>query len=105
MPRARSPPLCSTQVRAHFHPELLGAFVKQTLNKPVADLDLEMQRRPNNNDLSVVTVVEMAREPLSASEPRLLLLALEEMPDGTNAAARADGNGVGGPQLAVAQLL
>ena len=42
--------------------------MKQNLNKPVADLDLEMQRRPNNNDLSVVTVVEMAREPLSASE-------------------------------------
>ncbi|KOO29650.1 hypothetical protein Ctob_008264 [Chrysochromulina tobinii] len=74
-------PALSATVRAFLHPELLGAFVKQNLNKPVAHLDLELQRRPNNNDLSVVHVVEMAREPLSATEPRLLLLALEEMPD------------------------
>lgn len=73
-------PALSATVRAFLHPELLGAFVKQNLNKPVEHLDLELQRRPNNNDLSVVHVVEMAREPLSATEPRLLLLALEEMP-------------------------
>ncbi len=91
-------PALSATVRAFLHPELLGAFVKQNLNKAVADLDLELQRRPNNNDLSVVHVVEMAREPLSASEPRLLLLGLEEMPDGASDAG-------GGTQLAVAALL
>ena len=67
-------------IRRHLHPECHGAFVKQGLNKPLDHLRLEFERRPNNNDLSVAGVLEMAREPLSATEPRLLLLALEEMP-------------------------
>ena len=78
--RALLPALVAV-VRRFLHPECLGGFVKQTLNKPLAHLALEFDRRPNNNDLSVVTVVETAREPLTASEPRLLLLGLEEMPD------------------------
>ena len=77
--RALLPALVAT-VRASLHPEMQGGFVKQTLNKTLPDLALEFDRRPNNNDLSVVSVIEMAREPLTATEPRLLLLSLEEMP-------------------------
>jgi hypothetical protein len=89
----------------------------QALNKPLAHLSLEFQRRPNNNDLSVVNVIEMAREPLSASEPRLLMLGLEEMPnvatpDANGAGGDAAGGGAGGDeeedvgeQLATCELL
>ena len=79
MVRALLPAVVSV-VRASLHPECAGAFVKQGLNKPIEHLSLEFERRPNNNDLSVVTVLEMAREPLSSTEPRLMMLALEEMP-------------------------
>ena len=51
------------------------------MGRPLAHLSLEFERRPNNNDLSVVNVVEMAREPLSAIEPRLMMLGFEEVPD------------------------
>ena len=74
-------PAIVTIVRRFLHPECSGAFVKQALNKSLPHLNLEFERRPNNNDLSVVGVIEMAREPLSAMEPRLMMLALEEMPE------------------------
>ena len=81
--RALLPALAAT-LRAYLDPELAAHSVKQTLNKPLEALQLEFERRPNNNDLSVVSVVSMAREPLSgaADRPKLLLLGLEEMPGG-----------------------
>ena len=98
MVRSLLPALVSV-IRAFLHPDCAGAFVKQALNKPVEHLALEFDRRPNNNDLSVVTVLEMAREPLAATEPRLLMLALEEMPAsraGGGEGGRGGGEGGGG---------
>ena len=88
--RALLPALAAT-LRAYLDPELGAHSVKQTLNKPLEALQLEFERRPNNNDLSVVSVVSMAREPLSgaADRPKLLLLGLEEMPRAAPAAAAA----------------
>ena len=88
--RALLPALAAT-LRAYLDPELAAHSVKQTLNKPLEALQLEFERRPNNNDLSVVSVVSMAREPLSgaADRPKLLLLGLEEMPPAAPAAAVA----------------
>ena len=88
--RALLPALAAT-LRAYLDPELGTHSVKQTLNKPLEELQLEFERRPNNNDLSVVSVVSMAREPLSgaADRPKLLLLGLEEMPRAAPAAAAA----------------
>ena len=88
--RALLPALAAT-LRAYLDPELAAHSVKQTLNKPLEALQLEFERRPNNNDLSVVNVVSMAREPLSgaADRPKLLLLGLEEMPPAAPAAPAA----------------
>ncbi|KAL1528709.1 hypothetical protein AB1Y20_010043 [Prymnesium parvum] len=79
-------PAIACAVRGWLNPGLQAGFVKQGLNKEISALNLEFERRPNNNDLSVVSVVEMAREPLAAVSPKLLLLGLEEMP-----ASAADG--------------
>lgn len=90
-------------IRRYLHPECYGGFVKQALNKQMDHLSLEFERRPNNNDLSVVTVIEMAREPLTASEPRLMMLALEELPD--VAPAAPDGTASSEGQHAACTLL
>lgn len=64
----------------HVDPELLVRFVKQTLNKPHADLDLELTLRPNNNDLSVMSIIQGRRMTMTQSKPGLVVVDLEEMP-------------------------
>ena len=59
-------------------------------------LEVEFERRPSNNDLSIVRAVEMAREPLAATEPRVLLLGLEEMPSAVPMPGAGGGGGGGG---------
>ena len=59
--RALLPALVAV-VRRYLHPEAMGGFVKQALNKPLDDLALEFERRPNNNDLSVVHQHRVAGE-------------------------------------------
>ena len=70
-------------------PELLVRFVKQNLNKPFKTLELELELRPNNNDYSVMSIIQGRRMTLSQSKPGLVLVALEEMPSND---ANADPN-------------
>ena len=58
-------------------------FVKQNLNKPFETLKLELDLRPNNNDYSVMSIIQGRRMTLSQSKPGLVLVALEEMPSNT----------------------
>lgn len=91
-------------------PELLVQFVKQTLNKPISDLDLELTARPNNNDLSLMSIIQSRRMTLAQSKPGLVVVHMEEMPcccgTGTASLLRDGGGGGGDPnQLHVCQLL
>ena len=60
-------------------PEILVRFVKQNLNKPFRDLELELELRPNNNDLSVMSIIQGRKMTLSQSKPGLVVIDLEEM--------------------------
>jgi hypothetical protein len=64
----------------HVDPELVVGFVKQTLNKPHTDLDLEFMPRSNNNDLSIMSVIQSRRMTMSQSKPGVVVLHMEEMP-------------------------
>ena len=63
--------------------------MKQNLNKPFKTLQLELELRPNNNDYSVMSIIQGRRMTLSQSKPGLVLVALEEMPSND---ANADPN-------------
>ena len=73
-------PALNTAIGEHCDPELLVRFVKQNLNKPFATLQLELDLRPNNNDYSVMSIIQGRRMTLAQSKPGLVLVALEEMP-------------------------
>jgi len=51
----------------------------QNLNKPFKQIELELQLRPNNNDLSVMSIIQGRRMTLSQSKPGLVVIDLEEM--------------------------
>lgn len=74
-------------------------FVKQNLNKHTAILNLEFELRPNNNDLSVMSIIQGRRMTLGQSKPGLVVVGLEEMPDHDDRAI-VDPN-----QLATCQLI
>lgn len=67
-------------VETHADPEMLVRFVKQTLNKPCKDLRLEMELRANNNDLSVMSIIQSRKCTMTQSKPGLVVIGLEEMP-------------------------
>lgn len=73
-------------------PELTVRLVKQNLNKDLDTLQLELDLRPNNNDLSVMSIIQGRQCSMRQSKPGLVLVDLEEMPDTQT-------------QVAVAQLL
>ncbi|KAL7545415.1 hypothetical protein ACHAWF_008762 [Thalassiosira exigua] len=79
-------PALSAAISAHCDPEILVRFVKQNLNKPSATLKLELDLRPNNNDRSVMSIVQGRRMTLTQSKPGLVLVALEEMPSNVEGA-------------------
>jgi hypothetical protein len=54
-------------------------FVKQNLSKPYADLQLELELRPNNNDLSVMNIIQGRRMTMTQSKPGLVVVDMEEM--------------------------
>jgi hypothetical protein len=60
-------------------------------------LELELELRPNNNDLSVMSIIQGRRMMMGQSKPGLVVVALEEMPSNI---ANADPN-----QLLVSQLI
>ena len=73
-------PALEATIGQHVDPELLVRFVKQTLNKPMHVLQLELELRPNNNDLSVMSIIQGRRMTMTQSKPGLVVIDLEEMP-------------------------
>lgn len=67
-------------ISKYCDPELLVRFVKQNLNKPYGTLELELELRPNNNDYSVMSIIQGRRMTLTQSKPGLVVVGLEEMP-------------------------
>jgi hypothetical protein len=72
-------PALNATVEQHADPEILVRFVKQNLNKPMEDLRLELELRPNNNDLSVMSIIQGRRMTMTQSKPGLVVVDLEEM--------------------------
>lgn len=72
-------PALNAAVEEHADPEILVRFVKQNLNKPFEDLQLELELRPNNNDLSVMSIIQGRRMTMTQSKPGLVVVDLEEM--------------------------
>ena len=64
-----------------YNAELIVRFVKQNLNKPSSELDLEFTKRSNNNDMSIMSIIEGRRMTLAHSTPGLVVVHMEEMPD------------------------
>ena len=79
-------PAINDAISTHADPEILVRFVKQNLNKPYATLRLELELRPNNNDYSVMSIIQGRRMTLTQSKPGLVLVALEEMPSNVEGA-------------------
>lgn len=73
-------PALNTAISKYADPELMVRFVKQNLNKPLDTLKLELELRPNNNDYSVMSIIQGRRMTLSQSKPGLVMVGLEEMP-------------------------
>ena len=69
-PRSAAVPVDMQQVR----------FVKHNLNKPLRELKHELQLRPNNNDLSVMSIIQGRRQTFSQTKRGLVVIALEEVP-------------------------
>eukprot|EP00934_Nitzschia_sp_Nitz4_P006049 Nitzschia sp. Nitz4//scaffold287_size23745//7628//10152//NITZ4_008458-RA/size23745-snap-gene-0.22-mRNA-1//1//CDS//3329545763//6039//frame0 len=67
-------------------PEMCVRFVKQNLNKPMETLRLELELRPNNNDLSIMSVIQARRMTRTQRKPGMVVVDLEEMPDNDVAA-------------------
>jgi len=61
-------------------PECVTRFVKQNLNKSIKTLELEFELRPNNNDMSIMSIVQGRRMAMSQAKPGLVVLNFEEMP-------------------------
>jgi hypothetical protein len=86
------PALAST-VEELLDPEMDVRFVKQNLNKTLGELEQELTLRPNNNDLSVMSIIQGRRMTLSQTKPGLVVVALEEVPpaaEGRGAQAEED---------------
>ena len=73
-------PSINEAISTHCDPELCVRFCKQNLNKPFKTLQLELDLRPNNNDYSVMSIIQGRRMTLSQSKPGLVVVGLEEMP-------------------------
>ena len=61
-------------------PELQIRLIKQNLNKTYEDLDDELTLRPNNNDLSTMSVIQGRRQTLAQTKPGLVCIHFEEVP-------------------------
>ena len=74
------PVALQSTIEQHLDPECIARFVKQNLNKCMNTLELELEIRPNNNNLSVMSIVQSRRMSMSQSKPGLVVLNFEEMP-------------------------
>ncbi len=73
-------PALEATIEEAVDPEIMARFVKQNLNKRFAVLRLELELRPNNNDLSVMSIIQGRRMTMTQSKPGLVVVDLEEMP-------------------------
>lgn len=90
-------PALEATIEAYLDPEIRARFVKQNLNKPLEALNLELELRPNNNDLSVMSIILSRRMTRTQRKPGLVVINLEEMPSNN---PQANPN-----QLKVSQLI
>lgn len=90
-------PALEATIEETVDPEILARFVKQNLNKRFDVLELELELRPNNNDLSVMSIIQQRRMTMTQSKPGLVVVDLEEMP--------SNDHDVNPNQLKVAQLI
>jgi len=69
------------------------------LNKPLLELERELSLRPNNNDLSVMSIIQGRRQTFSQTKPGLVVVGLEEVPppEGWAEGGREGGGEEGGP--------
>ena len=77
--RSFSPALMDT-IERYLDPEIPVRFVKQNLNKPSHVLQLELDLRPNNNDMSLMSIIQGRRMTRTQTKPGLVVVDLEEMP-------------------------
>jgi len=78
-------------------PEIACRFVKQNLNKKSQSLERELDLRPNNNDMSIMSIIQGRRMTLTQQKPGLVVVGLEEL---ASDEAEADPN-----QTSTCQLL
>ncbi len=74
------PQALQSTLEKYVDPECIARFVKQNLNKTIKTLDLEFELRPNNNDMSIMSIIQGRRMAMRQSKPGLVVLNLEEMP-------------------------
>lgn len=72
-------PALQATLAAAVDPELVVQSVKQNLNKSYEVLQLELDLRPNNNDLSVMSIIQGRRRTMGQSKAGLVVVDLEEM--------------------------
>ena len=72
-------PALEAVIEAFCDPEVACRFVKQNLNKKAQILERELELRPNNNDLSVMSIIQGRRMTLSQRKPGLVVVGLEEL--------------------------
>lgn len=72
-------PALQTAIARHAHSRATVHSIQQTLNKSLDTLKLELDVRPNNNDMSLMSIVQ-SRQLTRRGEPGLVVLHLEEMP-------------------------
>ena len=72
-------PALEAVIEEFCDPEVACRFVKQNLNKKAQTLERELELRPNNNDLSVMSIIQGRRMTLSQRKPGLVVVGLEEL--------------------------
>lgn len=51
-------PALNYVIEKYLDPEIIIRFVKQNLNKNINILNLEFNLRPNNNDMSITSIIQ-----------------------------------------------
>ena len=60
-------------------PGIACRFVKQNLNKQSQTLERELELRPNNNDMSIMSIIQGRRMTAAQQKPGLVVVGLEEL--------------------------
>ena len=65
-------PALEATIEEYTDPEIVARFVKQNLNKPYEVLQLELEIRPNNNDLSIMSIIQSRKMAMTQKKPGLV---------------------------------